>query len=422
MITADCPQFLRPRLRLYLSADIIGSTALKQAHTGSNAGFQGNVWFSAIQGFYIEANRAFQSSWLSVTVEAGEDISAGPPPQMWKTVGDEVLFVKHLTSYRQLALAITAWVRALEHMRRFVREQDPRLDVKCTAWTAGFPIKNKEVVLRGIRLDAGGEVDDYFIASGEALNRYYEPSSSPGEVEVDYIGPSIDTGFRLSGLSSSRRFTVSVDVAYILALTMPFSGFPAQTVRLFYQGSAHLKGVLGGVDYPHFWIDTGIGALPQTEDALTGAQPSNRDHVVAFCEAFYRAHEQYIFRPFIHEDTQQQLIERPPWYDEQHDSLVKNFRPEPEEPPETIQSPSAAASLAARENWSRLIESFSELTRSLAERAQAQEKKFLTEGSPSTTEPDASQTDAAEGLSSPELRPEPPPPRRRRRKTSDRNT
>ena len=269
---AKLPQFLEPRLRLFLGADIIGSTALKQTRLGAHKrptdqASKGPAWFSAIQGFYFEAAQAFLFDWER-SKAASDDPGTlyGPAPKLWKTVGDEVLFVKQLTDHRQLAITLQCWMRALRRMKDFLRTESSVLDVKSTCWTAGFPFRNREVVL-DVNADLKkGRVENYYRESGVILNSHYK-NQDKSKVSIDYIGPSIDTGFRLSGYATGRKFIASVDVAYIISMTH----FDGEIKRLdfFYDGSVSLKGVFGGSNYPIFWIDMSADeSLSKKEDKL----------------------------------------------------------------------------------------------------------------------------------------------------------
>ncbi len=336
----NCPDFLIPRLRLFLSADIVGSTALKQSPLGAFAdgkSADGASWFTVIQGFYFEAVTALQKEWQLAESACQDQNTLGTPPTLWKTIGDEILFVKELTDHRQLNVALCSWISAVSTIRTFVKRGNPRLDVKCTAWLAGFPFRNREVVLSKSEGTYFEGVDDYFDESGKILNNYYkDPKGS--KISIDYIGPSIDIGFRLSGLASSRKFILSVDAAYVVSLTNPTRAEGEKELEVFYDGTVTLKGVFGGLNYPVFWLDMkGNGSLDSFEDKLTGATPCNRDHLRKYCEAFYKEHPSYIFPPFIVSGTEQQIKTVPNWYWPQHDLLRANFStlernsPEPED-------------------------------------------------------------------------------------------
>ncbi len=209
-------------------------------------------------------------------------------------------------------------------MKEFLRLANRSLDVKATCWTAGFPYRNREVVLdQNNILSAKHKIEDYYLESGRLLNKHYnQPNNS--KLTVDYIGPSIDTGFRLSSYSSGRKFVVSVDVAYFLSMTQ-IAG-EVERHDLYYDGAASLKGVIGGSNYPIFWMDMSTDdSLARKEDKLKVIHSVNLQDVRDYCEAFYEEHVQFTFRPFVHNDVGQTLGETPSWYTEYHAKLVENF-------------------------------------------------------------------------------------------------
>jgi len=84
---------LRPRLRLFMSADIVGSTAFKQRSSRDS-----DSWFGVVRSFYSKSQGFFEKKWD----EAYKAHQASPsmlplsadPPELWKTIGDEVLFTR----------------------------------------------------------------------------------------------------------------------------------------------------------------------------------------------------------------------------------------------------------------------------------------------------------------------------------------
>lgn len=327
-MASDCPPFLEPRLRLFLSADIVGSTSLKQTRSrtsdADDHSKRGPAWFSAIQGFYFEAAQAFLFEWVERKAASTAPVALyGEEPTFWKSVGDEVLFTKVLTDHRQLATTLHCWFTAVSRMKDFLKRENSSLDVKCTAWLAGFPYRNREVVIGKYLSKNKDRVENYYKESGNLLNRYYGEGNSE-DISVDYIGPSIDTGFRLTGFSSSRKMVLSIDAAYLLSMTS-FDG-EVKRIDLHYDGSHNLKGVMGGAPYPVFWTNmSSDSSLAVMEDKLRPQTVCHREAVKEYCDAFYEEHGHFVFRPFIKSDVGQTMAKRPDWYDSYHASLIKNF-------------------------------------------------------------------------------------------------
>lgn len=322
---AKQPKFLQSRLRLFLSADIIGSTALKQ--TPRNPLQVTNVeWFPILQGFYIEAQLAFLGAWERGLPENAKEkaLHWGPKPEFWKVIGDEIVFTKELTDSHQLTKVLACWVSALDYVRKYIRERDPRLDVKCTAWTAGFPLVNKEVALPRA-LDHDREpVTDYFKEAGRLLDIRYKKGGD-AKVAVDYIGPSIDIGFRLTQFATARKFILSVGVAYMLSSRNAESSEP-RISKFRYDGSAVLKGVFGGTRYPVFWLDLAMpGDLALLEDQLTKPEDCTPSDVYRYCAKFFEEMEPYTFKPFIESDSETDFKAKPDYYDDAIGRLSENY-------------------------------------------------------------------------------------------------
>lgn len=332
----DFPSFLRPRLRIFLSADIVGSTGLKQVPLAKDKKKlldQHTIWFNIIQGFYVEAAQTLADEWNRAHDSwPNQEVCFGTAPRLWKTIGDEVLFEKVVTDYRQVSSTLSCWARALERLRTFLKEKDARLDVKSTAWLAGFPVVNKEVVLDP---GVGGPSltsQSYFTESGLILNRFYEGEVIPGLV-IDYVGPAIDTGFRLSQYATTRKLVVSVGIAYVLSKTTKSDDGLIESFRIMFDQPVAMKGVMGGRQYPVFWIDlSALDSLARREDDLLHVRNDPGGLTVQkvrdYCDAFYNELGSYAFKPFIDNDAEQQIKGKPDWYDDIIHQMASNFQSE----------------------------------------------------------------------------------------------
>ena len=104
------------------------------------------------------------------------------------------------------------------------------------------------------------------------MDQYYYGGRDAG-LTRDFIGPAIDTGFRLAQLSSTRRLVISVELALMLIYAVrarPIDeSYPYEKLRFFFDGRHIFKGVFGGQPYPVFWIDMRPSPLlEETEDKL----------------------------------------------------------------------------------------------------------------------------------------------------------
>lgn len=206
---------VRPELLLFLSIDLAGSTAYKQRpvpHAGSKP------WLRHFQDFH-------ESFPTLLERECGRE--AVKPPNVWKRVGDEILFTVVLMSPEDLEIHLKAFRQALRYYRTLLHDQGTPLDVKAAAWLAGVPVTNAKFTVSMI--DAEGQMVHL----------------------VDYLGPSIDIGFRVASTSSPRKFVLSVEIAYVLSTLANDSG-----LKVHFQSGTQFKGVFRGAAYPALWLDT----------------------------------------------------------------------------------------------------------------------------------------------------------------------
>lgn len=264
----------RPVGRLFLSADLVGSTAHKQrasfpiAEDGSSWPDDdlSPPWLLPISDFFAQFGRVFKASWDEVCSAAtGKKIPCGDPPELWKANGDELIFVKELDDRRELYVCLCAWISAVQNYRKNL-QKGGLLDIKSTAWFAGFPITNSEVIFwRDLSDDDKEYQDDSRLNQIHLREIWHKKQKNKNNKLIrDFIGPTIDTGFRLTSFSTIRKMVISLDVAYLAATAMMPPDIRSKPIfkwlDIVYDGRFPLKGVMNGIPYPRFWIDM----IPET--------------------------------------------------------------------------------------------------------------------------------------------------------------
>ena len=213
---AEFDELTRPKLKLFLSVDIVGSTELK--HQGGNAKAQ--PWLSFFFAFFANFPTLFSEA-LAEQCQLGRVLEA----KLWKSLGDELIFTAELKSRHDAGAYLRAFrlalLKAVENWK--VTKDNSNLLLKGTAWIAGFPVGNAEIPL--------------------------ESSSTADTDGRDYIGPHVDAGFRLKEHSTPRKLIVSADLAYLLL------GTENPGLDLFFDGDVSLKGVIRNKPYPIIWAD-----------------------------------------------------------------------------------------------------------------------------------------------------------------------
>lgn len=240
----------------------IDSTSLKYAsHSrdrgGSTAGpWPTETWYSRFHSFH---NDFFDDLRQGYRARTRHKLREEDPIDIWKSLGDEIIFVQNLHSYESLYFGVLAFRESL----RGYLEEGKRITFKGCVWLGQFPVVDREI-----------------------------PIGSGREYDLDFIGPSIDRGFRIASEASQQRLIISVDAAYALArlyndeYPKGSSGLFArerQALKLYYMGEQTLKGVtlLHGRGYPIFWA--GVTATPG--DSLIA--PTDSREVERYARAFY---------------------------------------------------------------------------------------------------------------------------------------
>ncbi len=280
---------LPPRTRLFLSVDITGSTAYKQDLTRGTHEYEGDqsfvLWPDLFVSFfhdfpdvvYTELDTAHQKYSTKSIPDYPED------PVLWKAIGDELIFYVSVTCELHIAAAVVAWIEAVERFRKETLKDFP-VNLKAAAWVATFPYPNREIAipLRRGPLDATTSVEtspsvraaraySQGEATGrnEAIVRTYEPGDL--NYVLDFVGPSVDLGFRLSSLATPRKMVISAKTAEVLAdQCLPAS---SELFSIYYEHPIELKGI-GGESYPWFWLDAMPGdPFYVAEDKASGRRP-----------------------------------------------------------------------------------------------------------------------------------------------------
>lgn len=255
-------------LRLFLSADLIGSTSLKSKSIGVDLN---PPWLETFENFYYEFPAVF--SGKQRLLECNDKI------EFWKGIGDELLWVAPLEKGEDVITIIRAFKFALNEYNQELESDKKEVRLKGSAWIAGFPITHKKVTL-------------------------------PKNSGHDYIGPYIDIGFRLSKFSSQMEMVISVDLAWLI-LTFLLNEKSFQNERddltLWLDKSEQMKGVLNGKSYPIIWIKC-ESSLEDLEYQLLNPPNGNsgkewKEKLKKFCEAFINSTDDKIILPYIIGDS-----------------------------------------------------------------------------------------------------------------------
>lgn len=200
--------------RLFLSVDMVGSTEFKARFTGQSS----EGWLATFKAF-------FTNFPLMAAGQIGfEFLDDGHTPalQVWKVMGDEVVFTTEPRSPEEVTSTLLALLRTMR-MYEEKHFQEVPLRLKGTAWLADVGGPNIEIEI---------------------------PELSTGQgAHLDYIGPDIDLGFRISKFARPGTIVISLDVLEVI-----LSAGNGQATAMHLVGREPLKGVLFGYPYPIVWL------------------------------------------------------------------------------------------------------------------------------------------------------------------------
>ncbi len=232
-----CPEY---RVRLFLTVDLVGSTAYKAK---SSEGKENNKephpeWVNRFRKFYQQFPQILDSSYKET--ETGKKSGAELPPQVWKTIGDEILFCCRVLSVQHLACCVSSFLRALETYGSTLDSDGIPLDVKGSGWVAAFPAENISIEVFNGSVSATVSNEDY-------VTEHFESAADSEPHKFDFLGTGIDTGFRIAKNAASDRFTASIGLAYLLSKAAQENQFAG---RFTYHGRERFKGVNRDQPYP----------------------------------------------------------------------------------------------------------------------------------------------------------------------------
>lgn len=202
-------------LRLFLSVDMVGSTQFKARFTGKGSA----GWLETFRAFFTNFPLMLAGQLAFEFLDEDDT----PAVDVWKVMGDEAIFTATPGSAEELTSILRAALRTMKLYETQHFERLP-LRLKGTAWLADFAENN-------IELDIP------------------ELSSSDVSPHVDFIGPDLDLGFRISKFARPASLVLSLDLVELL-----LDAGNVAAVALYLVGQEELKGVMFGRPYPIIWM------------------------------------------------------------------------------------------------------------------------------------------------------------------------
>lgn len=221
------------RSELFLSCDLVGSTAFKQDKDAR--------WKESFLAFYLQ----FPETLGEVAADKHVEFN------LWKPIGDELVYRVPVEREEDVAVAVHTWIEAMTRYENDGLAKVP-LGTKGGAFIGTFPNPDIEAsVPRSLQartsIQGLAEINDRALQARDHQLHVF-----------DYFGPSFDTGFRVIGQCSPRHFTMSIEVAF--ALLRAGVDDREHMATLVYLGDQELKGVWGADATTHSVVPCAPGS------------------------------------------------------------------------------------------------------------------------------------------------------------------
>ena len=214
------------------SVDIQNSTKNK---------YENLFWDNTVYNFYEKIPLHFQA----LLKEKGSSNILS----IWKYVGDEILFYSKIDNISQIPITIQAFKETLE----FFSKNSKEFTIKGTAWTAQLNLIDKSF--------------------------YMNKTNDNDNNTLDFIGPSVDCGFRLSKFASTDFMSISIEI-----LDLCKDDIELQKT-FYFLNSEFLKGVNNNErKYPIFLIKLNVNN--QQKEDLYLRSPCNYNSLCLFLNEY----------------------------------------------------------------------------------------------------------------------------------------
>ena len=234
-------------VQLFASLDLVNSTSFKVKTL---------QWPVVMDRFYNLAKTHICTEY---------DQSNSEPFRVWKYVGDEVLFCRTVSRLRDIPLSIILIFDKANEISREIsslckQENYPSgLDVKGTVWIA---------------LIYGPDA----VRCDRQQNIMVQLDEGKNPRNFDFLGPDIDSGFRVSGYADKRKVAISAKLGGVLLQPDCRKGIDSEFLshfKIVYH--ARLKGVWHGSPYPIVWFHRDWDNINRTFTYLERLDPNIHD-------------------------------------------------------------------------------------------------------------------------------------------------
>lgn len=282
----------KPYLLFFLSLDIADSTSYKRKEYQKNK--CSYTWSIVFKKFFKDLDFLIIKHYKNSSI-----LKDKQKLSKWRIIGDEVVYFALITNISLISEHAKICLNIVKDFNK-----NNNLKIKATSWLAGFPINNI-IIYEDEKKTLFGNRRDLL----------------PYNQKINFLGSSIDTGFRISKFASINKYVLSIDLAYTLMFLEKEN--KNNYLDFYFDGKKQTKGLKEN-EYPIVWLSVD---KPQ-ELKLEKPNPCNLNELYEW--SFQYMKKTNIYLPFIANDnTEYKEYFKPSHnYIKTYNSLISNLKQE----------------------------------------------------------------------------------------------
>lgn len=230
---ADTKSTDKKGICLFFSFDIVNSTMYKSKESN---------WVIVIEALL---NKIMDS----VVIDYGGDLKTTIDAKLWRTIGDEIVFVTEIASKKDLY----EYIRSVKDITDRITEELVNgvfledLQKKYKIVFMEDQLKNYLAIKSAAWISVVSGSSENALNFNDTIKFKYPTPKSEYDTPTEYLGKDMDMGFRLKEYTRQGRLIVSFDIAYILS--------QENSNSLYILGYEKLKGIWNEEIYPIIWYE-----------------------------------------------------------------------------------------------------------------------------------------------------------------------
>lgn len=294
-----------PHLLYFLSIDIINSTSIKNEL--KNKKESSSSWSIMFNSFFNDVDNHLGKIYKDIP-----EINDFQGLFKWRTIGDEIVYFSQIKDLYHLVEHVKA---AITFSKEFNAREHNNLKIKLTSWIAGFPVNNALFY----------EKEQELLAHNSRKIRNYP--------HINFLGPCIDTGFRIAKYSSLDKFVLSIDLTLVLLhyINSNCKAIKNNQFKFYFDNEKTVKGINNG-RYPIIWLN--LKEKDSREFILEKKDKCCTETLYKYCIEYME--ENRIFKPFVIQN-QNEIFKYSEQYIKEFNKVKKVLLFNEEETPSSIE-------------------------------------------------------------------------------------